>query len=227
VANDPRFGDAYDEMMADEPRKKSGCLKGCLIAVVAMLVLAGVAAYVVSQYWPVWVLQAVNTAIDRSDLPAQEKEEVKSQIKRIADGYRAGRLGYQQLFALIENLAQSPLMTSLVVIVVDERYLDRSGLTDAEKNDGRPTLRRFVRGMVDEKIPKASIDEAMRHVADRQSDGSWALREQASDEQLRAFFAAAKTAADAAQIPAQAEDIDPSEEIRKVIDAALAAEQPR
>ena len=122
-------------------------------------------------------------------------------------------------------MAASPLLTSIVVSVVDQKYLERSGLTDEEKSEGRQTVRRFVRGMVDGKIPQASIDDAMQHVADRQGDGEWKLRDQVTDESLRAFFTSAKASADTAQIPAEPEDFDPSDEIKKVIDSAMEAER--
>jgi hypothetical protein len=64
----------------------------------------------------------------------------------------------------------------------------------------------------------------MEHIADRQGGGGWQMRQQVSDADLRAFFEAAKSAADTAQIPAEPEDFDPSDEIKKLIDEAMAAE---
>ena len=42
-----------------------------------------------------------------------------------------------------------------------------------------------------------------------------------SDEELRAFFKEAKAQADAAQIPPEPEDIDPSDELKRIIDQAM------
>ena len=223
MAGDSRFGaDMYDADMATEPKNKgAGCLKGCLIVSVVLLVLAAIAAFLVYKYWPNLMAQALNQGIDESNLPAQEKVEVKEQVNRVAEEYAEGRLSFRQLIALIESLSKSPLMTSIVVSVVEEIYLDRSGLADEEKIDARQIVRRFVRGMVDGKIPENSIDAAMQHVADRQGD-EWKLRDQVSDEDLRAFLAAAKASADEAEIFAEPEEFDPSDEVKKLIDEALA-----
>ena len=47
---------------------------------------------------------------------------------------------------IVQKLTQSPLMPSLVVVAVDKRYFDSSGLSDEEKAAGRKTLNRFVPG---------------------------------------------------------------------------------
>jgi len=63
----------------------------------------------------------------------------------------------------------------------------------------------------------------MAHVADRDARGRWKLRPTLTDDDLRAFFAEAKQQADAAGIPEQPADVDPSEEIKQIVDEALAA----
>ena len=83
-------------------------------------------------------------------------------------------------------------------------------------------MQRFFRGAIDDKINEAGIDAAMAHVADRDPQGHWKLRETLTDDQLRAFLAEAKKQADAAGIPEQPAEIDPSEEIKKIVDEALA-----
>jgi hypothetical protein len=63
----------------------------------------------------------------------------------------------------------------------------------------------------------------MVHVADRDARDQWKLRPKLTDEELRAFLAEAKKQADDAGIPDQPADIDPSGEIKKIVDEALAA----
>jgi hypothetical protein len=58
-------------------------------------------------------------------------------------------------------------------------------------------------------------------VAVRKSDGTWELQKQVSDEQLRSFFKEAKKQADRAEIAAEPEDIDPSDEFKRIVDEAL------
>ena len=58
-------------------------------------------------------------------------------------------------------------------------------------------------------------------IADRQQDGSWRLRDRVSDDDLRDMLNAAQVAADAAAIEAEPEVVDPSDELRRIIDEAL------
>jgi hypothetical protein len=228
MASGTRFdADGLPTNMGGEPRGKwSGCIKGCLIVIVILILLAVIGGFLAYQYGRPWFANtmgaAMNQMIDESDLPAEEKAEVKEQVSRVATEFGEGRMTAEQLGRVFENLTESPLMTSIVISVVDQKYLARSGLPEDEKTDARQTIRRFVRGMVDEKIPKESTDAAMQHVATRANRGEWKLKDQVTDEELRAFLAAAKEAADMATIPAEPEDFDPSDEIKKIIDGAMA-----
>lgn len=221
--------DTFSADLAAEPKSKgSGCLKGCLIVAVVLLVLAVVLGVVIYQNWRPWyasaMTQVLHQVVDDSDLPAQEKAEVKEHVSRVANEFESGRVSFGQLGVLVQNLMSSPLIPSMQVSVVDQKYLAGSGLPDDEKDAGRQTVRRFVRGMIDGKIPQSSTDVVLPHIATRPQDNQWQLRPTVSDEELRAFLAAAKAEADKAEIPAEPIEFDPSDEIKKLIDAAIAGQ---
>jgi hypothetical protein len=228
---DPRFDGDYSEAVAP-PAKRSPwmtCLIGCLVVVVVvMLLLAAVA------YW-VWhnrrdlaatiAAKGVNQMIDATDLPAQERREMKLEVQRVADAYREGRLSNEQAVRIMEELVDSPIFSLFVVSAIDNQYLKQSGLSEEEKAEGRQTLQRFVRGAVDDKIDQAMVDSVMEHVADKRPDGRWRLRDKVSDEQLRAALAEAKRAADEAGIPEQPETVDASAEFKRIVDKAMGENQ--
>ncbi|HEX5470745.1 MAG TPA: hypothetical protein VFW73_02610 [Lacipirellulaceae bacterium] len=235
MASDPRFGvegtrfdessNQYDE---STPRRRSvwtTCLFGCL-AVLALLVVFGVIVGIwFSRHWRGWFAefgsQAIEQGIDASELPQQEKMQVKAQVDRVANDFRDGKISPQQMATIMQKLTQSPLMPSLVVAAVDKRYFDRSGLSNDEKAEGRTALNRFARGMIDGKINQQGVDSVMSHVANRKADGKWQLRSQVSDQDLRAAISAAKSQADAAGISQQPPVVDPSDEIKRIIDETL------
>jgi hypothetical protein len=190
-----------------------------------MVVLAVVVGFWISRNWRGWVAdfggQAINQGIDSSDLPPQEKVEVKVQVDRVAKAFRDGQISNEQASAIIKKLVDSPLMPSFVVMAVERKYFDRSKLSDEEKAEGRQSLKRFARGIFDDKIKDKGIDKVMAHVADRKRGGQWQLRSTVSDEDLRAALSEAKAQADAASIPPEPENIDPSDEVKRIVDEAL------
>jgi hypothetical protein len=231
MATAPTFDKGlYDPQQ--QPPKRSGwqnCLIGCLVVCGGIGLLVVIFAIWVAYNWRNWaatgVSEVAKQAIAESDLPAEEKVEIQAQVDRVAGAFRDGQMSMEQLGLLIEKLVQSPLMTSLMVTVVDTKYLDKSGLNDEEKAAGRVTLQRFTRGAVDEKIPQPEIDAVVDMVGTRDPDGGFELKETLTDDELRAFFAAAKDAADKAGIPEQPETVDPSDEFKRIVDEALAAQQ--
>ena len=98
MATEHRFEIIPDEGEAT-PRRRSkwaSCLIGCLMVLGVMLVLMIVVAVWVAKSWRGWAAdfgsQAVSHAIDTSDLPPQEKGEVKVQVERVAKSLRDGQI---------------------------------------------------------------------------------------------------------------------------------------
>jgi hypothetical protein len=227
MASDPRFDDFPDSMTETQQRRSkwTSCLIGCLIVMGGILVLAIVLAVWLSRNWQDLAAdlgtQAVNQVLESSELPPQEKGEVRSEVNRVAKALQERKISGQQARAVIEKILESPLMPTMIVAVVDRQYLERSGLSDAEKLEGRKSLSRFARGVIDKKIDQQGMDAVMSHVADRQANGQWQLREQISDDELRAALTAAKEEADKAAIPDEPEAVDPSDELKRIIDESL------
>jgi hypothetical protein len=237
---DPRFREERErpaaapptEWMGEPPVKRrsllSTCLMGCLITFVVLLAILAVLAFWVSRNWRDWASSigsdAIKQGINATELPEAEKADMELQVDRLADELRAGRLSGEQLAAIFEQLMESPLMTTLVASAIESKYIASSHLDEAERAEARQTIRRFLRGAIDQKINQQGIDAAMKHVATRRGEGEWELKNVVTDDELRAFLAEAKKQADEAQIPEEAEDVDPSDEFKRIIDDALQAQ---
>jgi hypothetical protein len=220
-----------DDRYRDAPPARGGnwvkgCLLGCLAAVVVSLVLGTLAT--------IWVVRnfrglaastmslGIKQGIDATDLPAEEKAQMKVEVDRGVELFREGRMSDEQAAMLVQKAVNSPLMTAMVTTAVEKKYLDPSGLSEEEKAEARMTLPRFIRGMIDEKIDRKSQDAAFQHVGDKQPNDQWKFREDLSDADLRAFLAEAKKAADDAEIPEQPQAVDPSDEVKRLIDEVMA-----
>jgi hypothetical protein len=241
---DPRFGarreqpaaqPAYQPPASDwspEPPKKkrsllASCFIGCLITFVMLLLVTAIGLWWASQHWRDWASSlgsdVLKQFIDATELPPGEKDDIHLEIDRLAVEFREGRINARQMEFIITSIQDSPLMTTLVASAIEGKYIANSGLDEQEKNECRVTLRRFIRGAMDGKINQAGLDDAMQHVAVRNADGNWELHNQVTDEQLRDFFKAAEQQADDAGVPAEPEEIDPSDEFKRIIDEAMQA----
>jgi hypothetical protein len=233
MSTEHRF-DPYGDDAA--PRRRSWlstCLFGCLIMAGIGVVLTAIAAYWIAQNWRNWTARVlsdgINQSIDQSDLPPQEKQEIKVQVNRVADAFRNKKISNDQIKVLFQELVESPILAAFIVQAAEEKYLNPSGLSDDEKAEARITIQRFTRGAVEGKIDQASADAAIENIADPQENGGWKLRERVTDAELRAFLAAAKAEADKANIPEEPVEFDPSDEIKRIIDTAMGeqlAEEP-
>jgi len=211
------------------PRERSGwggCLAGCLVGFMFAMLLMVSAGWWALSNWKSWLViggtQAIETSIDASELPDQEKVELIAELKRLRDGFGEGSISDKQMIQVAEALIQSPLIRIFVVTAVETHYVVNSGLDDKEKANARVALQRFAAGIMSKKIGQDDLDEVLSHIADRDAEGSLIIRQLVTDEDLRAFLDAAAEKADAAGIPAEIEPIDPSDELKRIIDSALA-----
>jgi hypothetical protein len=225
-----RVEDDRDPDAPPKPRSwMSGCLIGCLVVVVVVLLLGVLATLWVARNGKSWLAQSVSAAVKESinetDLPAEEKAEINAEIDRATNAFRDGRMSNEQAVMLMQGLAQSPLITAIVASAAEKKYVDPSGLSDEEKTAANLTLQRFARGVIDRKINEQTYESVMSNIATRQGD-QWQLRDKVTDEQLRAFLTAAKTAADEAGVAAEPPQIDPSDEVKRLIDDAISGKAP-
>jgi hypothetical protein len=217
------FGQA--EPPAERRNWWATCLIGCLAMVGVALVVGTLAAVWVMRNWRDWTSnaasQVVKQGIEASDLPAEEKQQINAEVDRVVVAFREGRLSNEQAAELMEKFVDSPLMTTVMAAAAEKNYIDKSGLNEEERAEARVTLHRFLRGSIDGDIPQASREAALSHVAEKKPDGNTNFREKVSDDELRAFLAEAKKAADEANVPEQPAKFDPSDEVKRIIDETL------
>lgn len=245
MATDPQFrvqDDRFEGGASTEaPKKRSAlatCLTGCLIVFVVVLVLGIIAGVYAYRKFPEWaatgISEGAKQVINETELPEEEKVDISVQIDRLAAATRERKLTLTQMGEFLQNLVQSPLMTTLAMSMIDKKYIEPAGLSDEEKTEARVTMQRFMRGAIDEKITQAEVEKAMGPVSTRKPDGNMELKEMVTDDELKAFLTTAKEQADAAGIPEEVEAVDPSDEFKRIVDKTLgeggdeapAAEEP-
>jgi hypothetical protein len=229
MSDSPRFGFDDDvNYRADKPARGWGrsCFVGCLWTLAILAIIVTVLGFWIGRNWRDWLSnfgsQAMKDAIQATNLPEQEKAELGVEIDRVADAFRQGQLSARQVGAITEMIMNSPLAGAIAVAVADAQYFDASGLSDEEKAAGRITLQRFTLGALDERIPEAKRDEVLALIGDKDDSGNWKLRDRVSDEELRAFLTTAQAEADAAGIEPEPPTADLSDELKRIIDSALA-----
>jgi hypothetical protein len=214
------------DLNAPEKRRSwlSGCLIGCLVVMVVMLLLGVIAAIWVTRNWKNWAANSISVvvkqSIENTDLPPEEKAQVVAEIDRGAKAFADGEISGEQAARLMEQLVQSPLITAIVASAAEKKYVDPSGLSEEEKTAANITLQRFARGVIDQKISEQTYETVLSNIATKQGD-QWQLKDTVTDEELRKFLEAAKTAADDADVVEQPPQVDPSDEIKRLIDEAL------
>ncbi len=225
---------ASPEGQVDAPKKSgwSGCLIGCLVAFgLAVLLCGGVGFYAYSNA-STWIIsaarQGVSQLLQDSDLPAEEQTAIMDQFDRVTTAYQEGEITLQELGPVMQELVESPLMGAILLKAVESKYIDPSGLDDEEKADGKRTMHRLVRGMVEEKFDKDEIQKITSHfLLETQPNGAPAnpnqpqFKQSLTDEELRELLADGKTLADEKEIPDEDYDVKLSELIERVVDEAL------
>lgn len=223
-----------DQFTLEDNRRSSGG-SGCTTIVIGCLVfclvLAGIACgtglyFAFTTNWTTvtanLVEPGIKSFIDGTDLPEAQKEGMKAQVTRLADGYREGKITLEQLQQVGDKMMNSPMMSAIPVEVARAKYIDPSGLSDAEKADAVKQLQRVAHGMLEKKITSEELEDlVVGKIADKNSEGKLEFRDKVSDEQLREFITACQELADLKGIPDQNYEINFAAEMKKAVDAVL------
>ena len=201
------------------------CLVGCLLMfIVSVLLCAGTAWYVFSHAKRIasnLAREMIVSVVEESDLEVEEKQAIVAQVNRVVEQYQSGKITTEDLGRIMEELAESPLMGAILIKSVEAKYIDPSGLSEEEKADARVTLQRVLRGMYEEQLDPDDLQTAMDYVSYETSDGQRQLKNQVSDDELRAFLQECELRADEAGVPDESYEVQISEELKRAIDRAL------
>ena len=219
---DPQPHDAEGRNRTKRRRLGCGsCSLGCLGMLAVLAAAAGIGGWFAWSQWPAFARSAVVAAIEESDLSATDQEEVIAQIDRVLDGYQAGEVTLDQVFAVAERFAESPLFTLMMADAAHELYVKPSGLTDAEKELADRTLARVARGVFDERIEQESLEGPLDFISSRDFNGERKLKESVPDDDLRTMLSQCKQIADAARVPHKGAHLDLGEEFKRVVDEVI------
>lgn len=221
----PVLSPSYDAPPPAPRSSRTGCLLGCLGALVLCLLLCGGAGIWAYYYVPLMLAQQARNVIvqivEDSELSPEDKQAVTQQVDRVVEAYRSGQINGEGLMKILEDLADSPLMGSLLIYAMEEQYIDASGLSDEEKQAARRTLERIARGVSEGKIEEVALEEALEPVMESDDDGQSRLKDQVTDEELRTALSRLKDLADGAGIPDEPYEINIAEEVKRIVDKRL------
>lgn len=206
--------------------RRGGWQTGCLIAlgvVVLLVVAAGVTLALTWKRIAAAGINAVTTQlVTQSSLPKDQQDRIVAKVHGVTDDFVAGKITKEQFGKLAETISTSPLVPLGIVMVVEERYFAKSGLTAEEKAEGKKSVRRFARGVADETLKPDDMQTALSYISTMRGPNHHELKQTVTDEELRKFLAEVKEKADKAAVADDAPELNIADEIEKVIDKALA-----
>jgi hypothetical protein len=208
-------------------RNHDGIATGCLVAVMVVIFIFVALGVFVANNYQTWLAHGISagmhTLIDKSDLPHQEKSEIKEIIDQLKDGYLDGEISLAELGSILERMGQCPAIPIGLVTQFEESYVIPSGLSRAEKSAANLNLNRLARGISGGHIGWEIIGEILAPISDAGEDGKQHLRAPAkvTDDDIREVLAAVQESADDAGISDEIVEFDISEEFKRSVEIAL------
>jgi len=200
---------------------RGGALKIVLIILGALFLLLVVTGIYVATHWKGWTADFANVAaqqvIKESGLPDDQRDAIMSEIKQLGDDFKSGRISTEELGRVAKAIADSPLIPLAGVQAARHKYVEPSDMSPKEKDAAIRSLQRFARGVHEKKIPKDTIDDVIKPVAEIKPNSRWSLKDNPTRMELDQFIANVKARADDAKIPNEPFDLNIADELRKAI----------
>jgi len=204
-------------------------LIGCfgLLVLVALLVGGGT-FWVFTKGKPVvssWVREKIVDEIKSTGLSETQQAALTSEIDRVTEAFKQGEISFEDLMRILEGLEQSPALSALKYYKAQGNPLDRPTITDAQREAAMLTIRRFIFGVFDERIPDTAVEDLIDPFILDSSRGKGIdeleFRSDITDDELFAALAKAKTLSDDAGIPEHNLSPDIAREVREIINRIL------
>jgi len=206
---------------------QAGIATALLVGLVAfILICIAIGVWAASNY-NVWIAHGItagmNAVINNSDIPEPEKAEVTQIITRLKEGYLAEEITMAQLGLVLEEIGTCPALPIGLVVQFEQSYVTPSGLSSEEKTAAGLHLNRLARGLADERIDWAVLEQILDPISDPGTDGKKHLRKPdlVTDREILEVLVTAKEIADEAGISEEMVEIDISDEFQKSVEHAL------
>lgn len=202
-------------------------LFGCLGAFTLTVLVCGGLGFYVAANAKKFGVQIVRTAtvaaINSSQIPADQKKGMITQIDRVAADFQAGKITQEQFDQIMQGLGESRIFEMGRVLYIEHHQLANSSLSEQEKSQGSRSLQRVMRGLKQAKIDESTFSDIVSPLM--QTDPKTreeTLVDKPTPEAMRETLARATKAADAAAVPDEAFKVDLGEELKTIVDQALA-----
>lgn len=203
----------------------SGCFLGCGIATLLLLIAIGVGG------WWAWsnrfefIAQAVrgvaNAVVDDLDLPAEEKRKINAQVDRLVEAVKDGEFDQAKLEKLSKELENGSFVILAMIKAVELKYVQESGLDEAEKEQARKDLSRLAHAIIEGKLTREQIAPLSERFMQEDANGQSKPKEQLTDAELREALVDVDRLADEAGVPDQKFEYSIGDHFKELIDRVL------
>jgi len=201
-----------------------GCGAGCLVIVIIAVIAVVVFIRNLGKMAAFFVENTALPAVKQSNLPEDQKASITRDLERLATALRQNQVTLEQAKIVAKRLEQGPLMPYVFLRAIQVQHIANSNLSADEKQNASLQIQRFMRGVVEGKIPNQAAYTVMDPVTDRGSGQRPQIKQKVTEEEVRAFIKGLKQKADEAQVPNEPYEIDVAEEIHKIVVDALGEE---
>jgi hypothetical protein len=216
------------EPQSYKPPRMSGCSKvaiGCGSVAVFGILVAGIAVWWISatarEFGADLAMGAMKNGLRELKLPGDQEQRIFARIDEVTQEFKDEKITLEQVLLIFKEIAEGPLMPAGMSLVVERAYLDESGFEEQEKDAARIATRRFTHGTIRQMIPEQQGNSVLDTISSVNGEGERSFRHPITDEELRAFVAAAKQAADDADVPEDVPEVNFADEFDKAIDDVL------
>ena len=211
-----------------KPPGMSGCSKiaiGCGGIVLFGILVAGIATWYIfnnaRNLGADLAAGAMKKALEELKLPADQQQRIFARIDEVSQNFKDEKITIEQVGQIFQEIGEGPLIPAGMSQVVERAYLDESGFDEDEKDAARRATQRFTHGTIRQMIPEPQVNAVLDTISSVNEENNREFRHPVSDEELRDFVAAAKQAADDADVPEEVPDVNFADEFDKAINEAL------
>ncbi len=168
--------------MNQQPQSSDGCKPvaiGCFIALLILIGAGAGAVYYLKHLWnnagDIMVEEGAPVAIEglrryaaKMELAPEDHKAVSLSLDRLERKVEKGEVSFPQMISIAANLLDGAFFQILLVKEFKTAYIDKSQLPQAQKDEAKATVERFIHGLLKDQLAAEDIDKMMKLISEQE-----------------------------------------------------------
>ena len=216
----------------NENKSDGGCIKGCLISFVLIMIIAAIGGWYAYNYvtsnasdWAAMgVEKLVEVALKEIPLKKSDEAEILKPINNFCDEIRNNKVSMKQGLSVVGEVFKGPVIGAIMMMGFNVHFVEPHKFKEKQNKQIHMTVNRYRQALATEKLDESETKLVFKKLTVKYNDNGQKktrLKDSLTEAQLKEVLSIMKKQANDLKIPNKVENVNVGSMIEKAIKIGL------